>query len=83
MRAPVMRRWENAAALAATVLAAAALLPLPPYPRLLCAGVAIVMLLVLLGMRLRAHAAGPEEPGASSAWSRLERLRSPRGRRRR
>jgi hypothetical protein len=83
MRAPVMRRWENAAALTATVLAAAALLPLPAYPRLLCAGVAIAMLLVLLGMRLRAHAAGAQQPDASNAWSRLERLRSSRGRRRR
>ena len=83
MPAPVMRRWENAVALGATLLAAAALLPLPAYPRLLCAGAAIVTVLILLGLRLRAHAARRDRPPVSDTYARIERIRSARGPRRR
>lgn len=82
MPAPVMRRWENAVALIATVLAAAALLPFPAYPRLVCAGLAIVTLLALFVRRLRAHGARRETPVASDTYARIERIRAARGPRR-
>lgn len=83
MPAPAMKRWENIVALAATVLAAGALLPIPAYQRFLCVGVAIVMLLILCGLRLRAHIARREAPNSSETYTRIERIRAARGPRRR
>jgi steroid 5-alpha reductase family enzyme len=78
-----MKRWENVVALAATVLAAGALLPIRPYPRLICAGAAIVTLVVLCGVRLRAHIARRDAPNSSETYTRIERIRAARGPRRR
>jgi steroid 5-alpha reductase family enzyme len=78
-----MKRWENIVALAATVLAAGALLPIAPYQRFLCAGAAIVTLVVLCGVRLRAHIARRDAPGSSETYTRIERIRAARGPRRR
>jgi hypothetical protein len=78
-----MKRWENVVALAATVLAAGALLPIRPYPRLICAGAAIATLLILCGIRLRAHLTRREVPAPSDTYAKIERIRSARGPRRR
>jgi hypothetical protein len=83
MPALAMKRWENIVALAATVLAAGALLPIAPYQRFVCAGAAIVTLLILCGIRLRAHLAHRESPAASDTYAKIERIRSTRGPRRR
>jgi steroid 5-alpha reductase family enzyme len=78
-----MKRWENIVALAATVLAAGALLPIAPYLRFICAGAAIVTLVVLCGVRLRAHIARRDAPSSSETYTRIERIREARGPRRR
>jgi hypothetical protein len=83
MPVPTMKRWENIVALAATVLAAGALLPIRPYPRLTCVAVAIVMLLVLCGIRLRAHLTRRDVAVPSDTYAKIERIRSSRGPRRR
>jgi hypothetical protein len=83
MPAPAMKRWENIVALVATVLAAGALLPIPASPRFICAGSAIVMLLILCGLRLRAHIARRDAPSSSETYTRVERIRAARGPRRR
>ena len=78
-----MKRWENIVALVATVLAAGALLPIRPPSRLICVGTAIVMLLILCGLRLRAHATRTDTPSSSNTYAKIERIRSARGPRRR
>ncbi len=78
-----MKRWENLVALAATVFAAPALLPVPASSRLACAALAIATLLVLCGIRLRAHLTRRDAPEVSSTYAKIERIRSARGPRRR
>jgi hypothetical protein len=78
-----MKRWENIVALVATVLAAGALLPIPASSRFICAGAAIAMLLILCGLRLRAHAMRADTPSSSETYAKIERIRSARGPRRR
>ncbi len=81
MPARTMKRWENVVALTATVLAAGGILPISAYARLTCAGAAIATLLVLCGIRLRAHLAHRDIPGTSDTYAKIERIRSARGRR--
>ena len=57
MTVPPMRPWQNAIALAATVLACGALLPLPPHLRIGSAVLAFATIVALLVARLRMHAA--------------------------
>ncbi|MEA2785724.1 MAG: hypothetical protein QOF71_1828 [Candidatus Eremiobacteraeota bacterium] len=78
-----MRPWQNAIALAATVLACGALLPLPPYVRIGCAVFAFAIIVALLTARLRMHAARRTDARTSGVYDRIERIRAERGERRR
>lgn len=83
MTAKPLRRWETLVALAAVVLAAGALLPLGPAIRIACACAAILTLLVLSGMRLRALLAQRDAAPPSETYAKIERIRAARGPRRR
>jgi hypothetical protein len=78
-----MRPWQNAIALAATVLACGALLPLPPHLRIGSAVLAFTIIVVLLAARLRMHAARRTDARTSGVYDRIERIRAERGDRRR
>jgi lysylphosphatidylglycerol synthetase-like protein (DUF2156 family) len=78
-----MRPWQNAIALAATVLACGALLPLAPHLRIASAVLAFAIIVLLLAARLRVHAARRNDTRASSVYDRIERIRAERGERRR
>ena len=78
-----MRPWQNAIALAATVLACGALLPLAPYLRIGCAALAFAIIVALLVGRLRVHAARRTGARTSEVYDRIERIRAERGERRR
>ena len=78
-----MRPWQNAIALAATVLACGALLPLAPYVRIACAALAFAVIIALLVARLRMHAARRSDARTSGVYDRIERIRAERGERRR
>jgi hypothetical protein len=78
-----MRPWQNALALAATVLACGALLPLAPHVRIACAGLAFAVIVGVLVARLRMHAARRDDARASGVYDRIERIRAQRGARRR
>jgi membrane protein implicated in regulation of membrane protease activity len=78
-----MRPWQNAIALAATVLACGALLPLAPHLRIACAGVAFAIIVGLLAARLRLHAVRRTDARSSGVYDRIERMRAQRGERRR
>jgi hypothetical protein len=78
-----MRPWQNAIALAATVLACGVLLPLPPHLRIGSAVLAFTIIVVLLGARLRLHAARRTDVRTSGVYDRIERIRAERGERRR
>ena len=83
MTVPPMRPWQNAIALAATVLACGALLPLAPHLRIASAVLAFAIIVMLLAARLRVHAARRNDARTSSAYERVERIRAQRGERRR
>jgi uncharacterized membrane protein len=74
---------QNAVALAATMLAAGALLPLEPRARIVLAGLAFAVILILLAVRLRAHAARRDRDRISGVYDRIERIRAQRGKPRR
>lgn len=74
-----MRPWQNAVALVATLFAAGALLPLAPYLRLLCGGLAIATILALLGARVRSHQARRSDARVADVYARIERIRDQRG----
>jgi lysylphosphatidylglycerol synthetase-like protein (DUF2156 family) len=78
-----MRPWQNAIALAATVLACGALLPLAPHLRIASAVLAFGTIVVLLAARLRMHAARRTHARTSGTYERIERIRAGRGERRR
>jgi membrane protein CcdC involved in cytochrome C biogenesis len=78
-----MRPWQNAIALAATVLACGALLPLAPYLRFASAGLAFAIIVGLLAARLRLHAVRRSDARTSGVYDRIERIRAERGARRR
>jgi hypothetical protein len=50
---------------------------------LICAGAAVATLLMLCGIRLRAHLTRREAPVQSDTYANVERIRSARGARRR
>lgn len=83
MTVPPMRPWQNAIALAATVLACGALLPLPSHLRIASAVLAFAVIVGLLVARLRVHAVRRSDTRASDVYDRIERIRVQRGRRRR
>lgn len=83
MTVPPMRPWQNAIALAATVLACGALLPLAPALRIACAGLAFAIIIALLTARLRMHAARRTDARTTGVYDRIERIRAGRGERRR
>ena len=76
-----MRRSQNLLALVAVVLAAVALLPLRPAIRLICAALAMLLVLALFAARLRTHRprAGSGTPG--DAYSRAAKIRADRANR--
>ena len=78
-----MRPWQNAIALAATVLACGALLPLPLHLRIGSAVLAFTIIVVLLAARLRMHAQRRTDARTSGVYDRIERIRAERGERRR
>ncbi len=78
-----MRPWQNAIALAATVLACGALLPLPPHLRIGSAALAFAIIVALLAARLRMHAVRRNDARSAGVYGRIERIRAERGARRR
>jgi hypothetical protein len=78
-----MRPWQNAVALAATLFAAGALLPIEPRIRLVLAGLAIVVILLLFAVRMRSHAARRDDARIGGVYDRIERIRDERAKRRR
>jgi hypothetical protein len=83
MTVPPMRPWQNAIALAATVLACGAQLPLAPHVRIASAALAFATIAGLLVARLRMHAVRRSDAHASGVYDRIERIRAERGERRR
>ncbi|GAC1659922.1 MAG: hypothetical protein NVS4B13_06400 [Candidatus Elarobacter sp.] len=76
-----MRPWQNVVALAATLLAAGALLPLAPHVRIGLAGLAGAVVVMLLGVRLRAHSARRDSARVAGVYNRIERIRADRAKR--
>ena len=75
-----MSRAETLTALAAVVFASAAALQVPG--RLLCAAIAVVLLLAVAGARVRAALVAPREPrDGFDAAERARRIREERRRR--
>lgn len=68
--------------LAATLLAAGALLPLAPRVRLGFAALAVAVIVGLLVVRLRAHAARRRDARVDGVYDRIERIRRERDARR-
>jgi membrane protein implicated in regulation of membrane protease activity len=83
MNAPPMRPWQNALALGASLLAAGALLPLPGGARVMLVALAVVAILCVLLMRMRAHRVRRDAARVSGVYDRIERIRAARGPRRR
>jgi hypothetical protein len=77
-----MRPWQNAVALVAVLIAAAAMLPLAPGARVILAVVAFGIVCALLAMRLRAHAARRDAARISGVYDRIARIREQRTKRR-
>jgi hypothetical protein len=81
MNAPPMRRWQNAVALAATLLAAGTLLPVAPGVRIALVALAVAVIVLLLVVRLRSHAARRDSARVAGVYDRIERIRAERGKR--
>ncbi len=73
-----MPRWQNALALLATLAASGALLPLAPRVRMLCAGLAIALIVGTLAVRLRAHRVSAARSRVTDTYARIERIRAQR-----
>ena len=71
-----MRPWQNKLAIFAGFLVAGALYPWSL--RLVCAFLAIVIVMLLLVLRLRSHAAVQTRERTESVMTRVERIRSGR-----
>ena len=78
MRAPLMRLWQNLLALLGTILAAGALLPLPPRTRLACIAGAVVLIVTLLLLRVRGHQNVRRGAQIDDAFERIEQIRAQR-----
>jgi membrane protein implicated in regulation of membrane protease activity len=78
-----VRTKQNAVALAAIMLAAGTLLPLAASARFVLAGLAFVIILLLLVVRLRSHAAERDRARVDSVYDRIDRIRAQRGKPRR
>jgi hypothetical protein len=66
----------------ATLLAAAALLPMPARVRLVCVALACATIVLLLLARLRAHGARRTDERVDGLYGRIERIRRDRAKRR-
>jgi O-antigen/teichoic acid export membrane protein len=78
MTAPPMPRWQNAVALAGTLAAAGALLPLAPRYQVLFAGIATATIVIVLIARLRAHSVSREKVQTVNTYARIDRIRAQR-----
>ena len=78
-----MRTKQNVVALAATMLAAGTLLPVPVQTRVVLAGLAFAVILMLLAVRLRAHAADRRADRVDDVYARIARIRAQRDKPRR
>lgn len=78
MTSPPMRPVQNALVILALFLVAGALLPWGASLRLMCAGAAIAIVLLLFVTRLRAHGAGASPAAVSDTQDRIERIRAAR-----
>ncbi len=65
------------------MLAAGTLLPLPSATRIVLAVLAFAVILILLVVRLRGHAAARGRARVSGVYDRIERIRAQRGKPRR
>jgi len=79
----VTDRRQNAVAVFAIVLAASALLPLETRARFVLMALAVATILVLLTVRLRAHAAKRRNARVDGTYERIERIRAARNKPRR
>lgn len=75
-----MPRWQSLFATVAIFFVAAALWPWSPLNRLVCAGIAVGLIIVVLVSRLQQHAAALTNSRSSikDMESRIERIRSDR-----
>jgi hypothetical protein len=78
-----MRPVHTAAALVATLLVAAALLPLPAQVRVGCVALASATIVLVLLAHLRAHGARRTDARVGGVYGRIERIRRDRKNRRR
>ena len=78
-----MRTKQNAIALAAIMLAAGTLLPVEPRVRFALAGLAFAIILLLLAVRLRAHAFDRSRERVDDVYARIARIRALRDKPRR
>jgi hypothetical protein len=65
------------------MLAAGTLLPVPAQTRLVLAGLAFAIIVVLLAVRLRGHSADRRNARVDGVYERIERIRAQRGKPRR
>lgn len=79
MRAPLMRLWQNLLALLGTILAAAAMLPLPASTRIAAIALAVVLIVTLLLLRVRGHQSRRRGAQVDDTYARIERIRAQRG----
>ncbi len=76
-------RRESAAALLAIVFAACAMLPLEPRARFILVALAVGVILALLAVRLRRHAAKRRDARVDGVYDRIARIRAGRTKTRR
>lgn len=78
-----MPRWQSLMAILAIFFVAGALWPWSPLNRLVCAGIAVALIIVVLASRLQQHAAALTGSRASikDMESRIDRIRNDRERR--
>lgn len=78
-----MPRWQSVLAIVAMFFVAGALWPWAPFNRLVCAGIAFAVILIVLASRLQRHATTLTGSRASikEIESRIDRIRSEREKR--
>lgn len=79
----MMPRWHNFVAIVAIFFVAGAVYPWSPLNRVICAGTAFALILVVLVSRLQRHASSITGSRATikDMESRIERIRSDRDKR--
>jgi Ca2+/H+ antiporter len=78
-----MPRWQSLLAIVAIFFVAGALWPWSPLNRLVCAGIAVVLILLVLASRLQQHAAmlSGSRSTIKDMEARIDRIRTERERR--